>query len=97
MKQNTVTKYNNIFKGSYNLLKNSLAIIILIVSSYAGSSQEITDDGRCAPKKEHTAGMTRISDDIGDFTIVDSDGVAHNLYSALDAGNTVLIDLFFTS
>lgn len=34
---------------------------------------------------------------IGDFTITDSDGVTHNLYTELDAGKVVFLDLFFTT
>ncbi len=34
---------------------------------------------------------------IGDFTITDSDGVSHNLYTELDAGKVVFLDLFFTT
>ncbi len=33
-------------------------------------------------------------DHVGDFTITDTDGVEHNLYETLDAGNTVMLDLF---
>jgi len=43
------------------------------------------------------SGLVRITDEIGDFSITDSDGTAHNLYDELDAGNTVFIDLFFSS
>lgn len=32
---------------------------------------------------------------IGDFTITDSDGVSHNLYTELDAGKVVFLDIFF--
>jgi hypothetical protein len=31
---------------------------------------------------------------VSDFTIIDSEGVTHNLFSLLDDGKTVLLDLF---
>ncbi len=31
---------------------------------------------------------------VGDFTVTDSDGVVWNLYTLLDAGNTIILDLF---
>jgi hypothetical protein len=43
------------------------------------------------------AGMTKVTDEIGDFTITDSDGVTWNLYEQLDAGKTVFLDLFFST
>ncbi len=33
-------------------------------------------------------------DNVGDFTITDTDGIEHNLYETLDAGKTVMLDLF---
>lgn len=43
--------------------------------------------------------MTGLSEtrDIPDFTIVDSDGETWNLYEQLEAGKTVVLDLFFTT
>lgn len=31
---------------------------------------------------------------VGDFTVVDSDGVEWNLYTLLDGGTTVILDIF---
>lgn len=31
---------------------------------------------------------------VNDFTVTDSEGVTYNLYSLLDSGKTVLLDLF---
>lgn len=44
-----------------------------------------------------SSALVRITDDIGDFTVTDSDGVTLSLYDALDAGKTVFIDLFFST
>lgn len=41
--------------------------------------------------------MMKVTDEIGDFTITDSDGVTWNLYEQLDSGKTVFLDLFFTT
>jgi len=41
------------------------------------------------------SGMMQVADEIGDFTITDSDGATWNLYEQLDAGKTVFLDLFF--
>ena len=43
------------------------------------------------------SGMMKVTDEIGDFTIIDSDGVTWNLYDQLDSGKTVFLDLFFTT
>ncbi len=78
-------------------MKRIIFYFTLLIISISGYTQIMTEDGRCAPGPEFVSGMTIASNDIGDFTVVDSDGVTHNLYDELDAGNTVLIDLFFTS
>jgi hypothetical protein len=69
----------------------------LLAFSFAGFPQTMSDDGRCILEGHMGSGLVRGTDEIGDFTITDSDGVTHNLYDELDAGNTVFIDLFFTS
>lgn len=44
-----------------------------------------------------TKSMVKVTDEIGDFTITDSDGNTHNLYDELNLGKTVFLDLFFTT
>ena len=44
-----------------------------------------------------TKGMVKVTDEIGDFTITDSDGTTWNLYDELSLGKTVFLDLFFTT
>jgi cytochrome oxidase Cu insertion factor (SCO1/SenC/PrrC family) len=78
-------------------MRKVLLFFTLLVFSFAGYTQQMTEDGKCLPPEPMTSGMVKAIDDIGDFTIVDSDGITHNLYNELDAGNTVLIDLFFTT
>lgn len=78
-------------------MKKILIVVALLIFSFAGYTQQMTEDGKCLPREPITSGMGKAMDDIGDFTIVDSDGITRNLYDELDAGNTVLIDLFFTT
>jgi cytochrome oxidase Cu insertion factor (SCO1/SenC/PrrC family) len=44
-----------------------------------------------------TKGMVKVTDEVGDFTITDSDGNTWNLYEQLSLGKTVFLDLFFTT
>jgi hypothetical protein len=78
-------------------MRKALLFFTLLVFSFAGYTQQMTEDGKCQPLEPLTTGLVRAIDEIGDFTIVDSDGIPHNLYDELDAGNTVLIDLFTTT
>ena len=73
-----------------------LFVLILAFAGYA-FGQTKSDDGRCLIEKQLNTKLTKIADDISDFTITDSDGVTHNLYESLGAGKTVFIDLFFTT
>jgi hypothetical protein len=78
-------------------MKKTFLLFALFIFSFAGFTQIMSDDGRCMPEGYTWPGLVRGADEIGDFTITDSDGVTHNLYDELDAGNTVFIDLFFSS
>lgn len=78
-------------------MKKTLLLFALLAFSVAGYTQTLMEDGRCAPHENKQSSITEVRDEIGDFSFVDSDGVEHNLYDELDAGNTVLIDLFFTT
>jgi len=51
---------------------------------------------RC-PYKGIQAPDSRIIKEVEDFTITTTDGVTRNLYTTLDSGNTVFIDLFYTT
>ncbi|MBE0637190.1 MAG: hypothetical protein IH598_01560 [Bacteroidales bacterium] len=78
-------------------MKKLLLLFFIVVFSSAVHSQEMTDDGRCAPHHPITANMVKGSNQMGDFTITDSDGVTRNLYETLDQGMTIMLDLFFTT
>ena len=78
-------------------MRKTLLIFALFAFSFAGYSQAMSDDGRCILEGHTWSNLVKVTDDIGDFTITDSDGVTHNLYDELNAGKTVLIDLFFST
>ena len=73
-----------------------LLIGLLVISGFA-FGQNLSQDGRCIIEEQLNTKLVQVADDIGDFTITDSDGVTHNLYESLDAGKTVFIDLFFST
>jgi len=52
---------------------------------------------RIAPWKEHDQSMVKMTDEVSDFTITDSDGNTWNLYDELSLGKTVFLDMFFTT
>jgi len=52
---------------------------------------------RCKPENCIPPVPMENTDIVGDFTITDSQGNTWNLYNQLDLGNTVIIDLFFTT
>jgi len=52
---------------------------------------------RCMPEDYKPIETPDAIDIVGDFTITDSQGNTWNLYNQLDLGNTVIIDLFFTT
>lgn len=74
-----------------------LLLILALGLFPAGLFAQSTDIGKQVSERLKETSLVRITDDIGDFTITDSDGVTHNLYNELDAGNTVFIDLFFST
>ena len=78
-------------------MRKTLLFFALLAFSFAGFSQAMSDDGRCILEGHMGPGLVKVADDIGDFTITDSDGVTRNLYDELNAGNTVFIDLFFST
>jgi hypothetical protein len=41
--------------------------------------------------------FVKATNQVGDFTITDTDGNTWNLYQQLDAGKTVFLDLFFST
>jgi len=61
-----------------------------------GVSQENIIE-KCIPEDFKPTKSTDAVDIVGDFTITDSQGNTWNLYNQLDLGNTVIIDLFFTT
>ena len=77
-------------------MKNLLLLVFIFGLFLSGYSQK-TEDGRCIIENLMQTELVKGADDIGDFTITDSDGNTWNLYEQLDLGKTVFIDLFFTT
>ncbi len=48
-------------------------------------------------EKQYKSQTVKVLDDVGDFTITDSDGNTWNLYEQLALGKTIFIDLFSTT
>jgi len=69
----------------------------LLFSSILAFSQQMSIDGRCLTDDPVPATMIQGRNQMGNFTITDSDGVTRTLYDELDAGKTIMLDLFFTT
>lgn len=81
-------------------MKKLTILVFILAFSFAGFSQTISfsDDGRCViddGQKKTT--LVQARDEIGDFTITDSEGITWNLYDLLGQGKTVFLDLFFST
>lgn len=74
-------------------MKNLLPIIALMIFGMQLTGQP---QGRC-PYNGPKLTATQPSSIVGDFTITTTDGITRNLYSTLDSGKTVFIDLFYTT
>ncbi|MCB2221105.1 MAG: hypothetical protein KQI35_11975 [Bacteroidetes bacterium] len=57
----------------------------------------VTAQDRMPQERALTDGMVKVTNQVGDFTITDSDGNTWNLYEQLDLGKTVFLDLFFST
>jgi len=73
-------------------MRKSLLFIALFLAAFSVSAQEGYEGERALTKS-----MVKVTDDVGDFTITDSDGVTWNLYDQLALGKTVFLDLFYTT
>ncbi|MFP4471973.1 MAG: hypothetical protein ACLFPE_14925 [Bacteroidales bacterium] len=78
-------------------MRKRLHLLLLVLFAGGLLSQVVAQTGPELIERKMNSSLVKVADDIGDFTITDSDGVTHNLYDELDAGNTVFIDLFFTT
>ena len=77
-------------------MKNLILFYFLFGMFLTGFSQN-NNEKRCIPEDYRPSEATDATDIVGDFTITDSQGNTWNLYDQLDLGNTVIIDLFFTT
>jgi hypothetical protein len=72
-------------------MKKHLSFLVLFLFSGLLFAQVTPTD------RTLTKSMVKVADDVGDFTITDSDGVTWNLYDQLSLGKTVFLDLFFST
>ena len=72
-------------------MKKSLLFIATFLFAFMLAAQ----DGPM--ERALTKSMVKVTDEVGDFTITDSDGNTWNLYDELSLGKTVFLDLFFTT
>jgi len=73
-------------------MKNGLLILVVFLFSMGVFAQQ-----KCSIERPLKVSTVKSVEDVGDFTITDSDGNTWNLYDELAQGKTVFIDLFFTT
>jgi hypothetical protein len=78
-------------------MKRIKLFILFLFFAGIATGQTRSMNGKCTIENSFNSQLTKVADNIGDFTITDSEGIIHNLYESLDAGKTVFIDLFFTT
>ena len=74
--------------------------LILLIAAFTIASISFSQVNKGERPETGYYGQTTIVtgiDEIGDFTINDSDGNILNLYENLEAGKTVILDLFFST
>jgi hypothetical protein len=71
-----------------------ILIFAMVTSAILNAQQDAVN--RC-PYKGHQVPEYRVNKLADDFTITTTDGITRNLYSTLDSGKTVFIDLFYTT
>lgn len=74
-------------------MKTISTLFILLISAGLSFGQ-VQHIERSADSPSNTLKNSTEINGIGDFTVMDSDGVEWNLYTLLDGGTTVIIDLF---
>jgi hypothetical protein len=81
-------------------MKKLLLLMIILAFSLTGMAQSytVTEDGKCVLEGQKQTNIVQVSrDEIGDFTVTDSEGNTWHLYGLLAQGKTVFIDLFFST
>ena len=85
------------FQGFYPVINNlnyytmkKLTAILLLLFSVAILPAQTSPEQASDKQQTHFKNTM----DVNDFTVVDSDGVEWNLYTLLDGGTTVILDLF---
>jgi cytochrome oxidase Cu insertion factor (SCO1/SenC/PrrC family) len=73
------------------LIMKKLAALFPLVFAFVLLSAQPIRTGR---DLNSNSPQLKSTSDISDFTVVDSDGVEWNLYTLLNGGTTVILDLF---
>ena len=74
-------------------MKTYTLLIALLFAVSLSFGQSLHKERPAASPSSSFKNTTEISN-VGDFTVVDSDGITWNLYTLLEGGTTVIIDLF---
>lgn len=72
-------------------------LLLTVIAAFSGNlfSQDAAET-RCLYKGIQLTD-SRVIKKVDDFTITTTDGITRNLYTALDSGKTIFIDLYFTN
>lgn len=74
-------------------MKTHTILLTLFLAANLSFGQALQKERPTNASSSSFKGTTEIMD-VGDFTVVDSDGVEWNLYTLLDGGTTVILDIF---
>ena len=75
-------------------MKTYTLLIALLFAVSLSFGQSLHNKERSADSPSSSFKNTTEISNVGDFTVVDSDGITWNLYTLLEGGTTVIIDLF---
>ncbi len=78
-------------------MKQILSLLVLLTFSISISGNPLTSKFNQHDQQVLTEYPESTNNVMGDFTIVDTDGITRNLYQSLDEGNTVFIFIMNTT
>ncbi len=74
-------------------MKTHTILLALFLAANLSFGQALHQERTADSPSSSLKGTAEIAD-VGDFTVIDSDGVEWNLYTMLDGGTTVILDIF---
>ncbi len=78
-------------------MKQILSLLVFLTFSISISGNPLTSKSNQYASQILTENPESTNDVMGDFTVVDTDGITRNLYETLDQGNTVFIFIMSTT